>query len=469
MPTSVTIRMYNQLSLGDCFLLKFKDGRKESFLLIDFGSYFSGNEEREMEIALNIRDTVKDKPLTIVLTHQHKDHLSGFITAKSVFDEMNIAEVWFSYLDDPNGEEANKMRTATEKFWNKNKENKAKAAKKFKGVKAVEDMLKAKESFDLFAEDQSGGEAISNLLEWSECNCRFLLPGNNFALPGLPENLIDVYVLGPPTDLTLLKKLNPSVGDAVHSLNALIQTSNLESTAMLLGKSLDVISPGIVSSDDALDFPFNKKFSHAIDNENSVLLLQKKYEDKDAGWRRIDYDWLSELGRISLHMDTLTNNSSLVLAFELVKNKKVVLFVGDAQIGNWKSWFDVSFDCAGKTAQDLLTKTVFYKAGHHSSHNATLLRGLDLMNEKELVIMIPVNQEVSDKMGFSMLKPGMLAGYNRKSKGRVLRADTIFQEQGDGLEFAFPFANHFNDFNPAIKKVKDKSESTHLYIEYMVK
>lgn len=75
-------------------------------------------------------------------------------------------------------------------------------------------------------------------------------------------------------------------------------------------------------------------------------------------------------------MDTLTNNSSLVLAFELVQSKKVLLFVGDAQIGNWKSWFRVEFEASAVKARDLLSRTVLYKAGHHSSHNATLLEDL---------------------------------------------------------------------------------------------
>ena len=120
MSASVTIRMYNQLNLGDCFLLKFKDGTKESFILIDFGSYFSGNDERELEIAESIQQTVKDNPLTVVLTHQHKDHLSGFISARGIMEKLNIQEVWFSYLDDPKGNEAIAMRKATEKLWKKN-------------------------------------------------------------------------------------------------------------------------------------------------------------------------------------------------------------------------------------------------------------------------------------------------------------------------------------------------------------
>ena len=37
-------------------------------------------------------------------------------------------------------------------------------------------------------------------------------------------------------------------------------------------------------------------------------------------------------------MNKATNNANLVLAFELSKGGKVLLFVGDAQAGNWWSW-----------------------------------------------------------------------------------------------------------------------------------
>src|SRR5262249_19512822 len=98
-----------------------------------------------------------------------------------------------------------------------------------------------------------------------------------------------------------------------------------------------------------------------------------------------------------------------------------------AQIGSWKSWFDVKFKKTQVTTKDLLSNTVLYKAGHHSSHNATLSKALDLMNSDSLVIMIPINQEVSDKHKFLMAKPPMLKGYNRVAKGRIIRSDTIYQ------------------------------------------
>ena len=45
--------------------------------------------------------------------------------------------------------------------------------------------------------------------------------------------------------------------------------------------------------------------------------------------------WLIKTG----HRDGLANNSSLVLAIELSPHGRVLLFAGDAQIGNWLSWF----------------------------------------------------------------------------------------------------------------------------------
>lgn len=159
----------------------------------------------------------------------------------------------------------------------------------------VEKMLAAKEGFDLFAEDQTGGKAISYLLEWSKNNCQFLLPGKNFDLPGLPPDSVKVYVLGPPTDLTLLKKLNPSQQDAVHSLNAMMQLSNLDTSSKLVGDALQAISSRQPST-QADNFPFNKKFTCTTPLTDQKFRLQNIYMEDEG--RRIDYDWLSGMGRV---------------------------------------------------------------------------------------------------------------------------------------------------------------------------
>ena len=59
--------------------------------------------------------------------------------------------------------------------------------------------------------------------------------------------------------------------------------------------------------------------------------------------------------------------------------KKILLFAGDAQRGNWVSWDDSTWADGDQTitARDLLGRTVLYKVGHHGSHNATLAGKID--------------------------------------------------------------------------------------------
>jgi hypothetical protein len=116
----------------------------------------------------------------------------------------------------------------------------------------------------------------------------------------------------------------------------------------------------------------------------------------------------------------------------------VLLFPGDAQEGNWLSWHDPSIkwqvaqpDGATATvvAQDLLARTVFYKVGHHSSHNATAKgKGLELMTKQsELTAFIPVDRQValgrSPAGTWKMPARQLYRGLMDKCQGRVVRSD----------------------------------------------
>lgn len=485
MPVTATIRMYNQENLGDCFLLHFANDGHEAYLLIDFGSYEGDNTARELQIASSIKDTIGDKKLTIVLTHQHKDHLSGFLTAGDLLIG-NERELWLSYLDKEDSKEGRAIRSLTEKYWKKNEKMNELLKGQPKADGRLELMQAQKQGFDLFAENQTGGAAITKLLEITKNNVKFWIPGESFFLPGT-DNGVKVYVLGPPFDETLLKKMNPNKSEAVVGLDMMLDFANIDISSTLMLDALQSTT-GVESAGES-DFPFSKRYIddelgkpesiNAIVGQSSLTTLtnpatidtpeKKKSTVKDVyeaeKWRRIDQEWLSEIGRLSLHMDTLTNNTSLVLAFELVKSKRVLLFVGDAQIGNWKSWMNIKFKDSDVTGPDLLSRTVLYKAGHHSSHNATLRQGLDLMNDKELLILIPVNEKVSTQRKFAMLKPDMLRGYHRKSKGRVFRSDTIFQ---DGSQFVLdtPFLDKTSIGSQL--EVFPVGGDNHLYIEIKV-
>jgi hypothetical protein len=159
-----------------------------------------------------------------------------------------------------------------------------------------------------------------------------------------------------------------------------------------------------------------------------MAFFQQQYwtpADATDNWRLIDSDWLGGSTELALQLDSLTNNTSLVLAIEL-PDGDVLLFAADAQVGNWLSWQGLEWEIGGKkvTGPDLLKRTIFYKVGHHGSHNATLRdKGLEQM-EKLRVAMIPVDEAMAKKKHWDhMPLDELVAALNEKAKGLVLRVD----------------------------------------------
>jgi len=142
--------------------------------------------------------------------------------------------------------------------------------------------------------------------------------------------------------------------------------------------------------------------------------------------------------RLALKLNRGINNTSLVVAFELPKSRKVLFFAADAQRGSWYSWKDVRFDDGGETvtARDLLARTVLYKVGHHGSHNATLsgaagaeVPNLNWMGQEsaapEFTAMITaVNRwAVAQRPPWIHPLPSIRAALASKAQGRVFQTD----------------------------------------------
>ena len=72
---------------------------------------------------------------------------------------------------------------------------------------------------------------------------------------------------------------------------------------------------------------------------------------------------------------------------------------------------------------------MFYKVGHHASHNAThRAEGLELMESPDLVAMIPVNHAMALKKKWNMPFPPLLQRLEEKCRGRVIRLDSPMEE-----------------------------------------
>jgi hypothetical protein len=442
---NVNIKMFQVGELGDCFLLKFKADDDECSVLIDCGSFRNSekSESRLIDIAGFIKDDLNNKPLDVVVgTHQHNDHLSGYVHAGDVFTEVGIDNVWLSWLDDPKDGQAGKIaagqRKVTEKLEQisekiadkKNSSNHSLAAERindilgFYGIKDANDTNTEKKS-KIPAVPLMG---INNLRKIGK-NVAYLSPGSVLDLPKLPPGSVKVYVLGPPRDTNLLFDINPNKDETYDTKLAAI--SNLADGYLLAMTNFK----GEVDPEEK-NFPFDKKHEKLLSTD---WFINSEYKSEANAWRTIDDEWLDQAEQLSLYLDTYTNNSSLVLAFELVESGKVLLFVGDAQTGNWLSWKDIAWDKTkvktGFSLDYLLNNTVLYKVGHHCSHNATLKEYLDdKIIHKDLVAMIPVDRadpNITKKNGWKMPAVNLFKKLKEKTQNRVLMMDIGYDPDCD--------------------------------------
>ena len=203
---------------------------------------------------------------------------------------------------------------------------------------------------------------------------------------------------------------------------------------------------GLFSAIDALEAggapasqPFDEWFRLSESDVKGHPFFSTRYEYGEE-WRKIENDWLGTAGSLALQLDSDTNNTSLVLAFELVESGRVLLFPADAQVGNWMSWNEVEWTVqkGGNpqkvTAQQLLEKTVFYKVGHHGSHNATLRTlGLERMSDASLVGMLPLDRPTAKKMEWNMPFPSLHEALLQRCKGRLLDLELGMPDKPDDV------------------------------------
>lgn len=414
--------MFRQ-GLGDCFLITFSPGADERHMLIDCGTL--GNKASDVtmtqvvdEIAKSTTRRGKSTLDVVVATHAHQDHVSGFLTRRKDFESFRVRNVWMGWTEDPTDALAKKLAKKASAL-------RAAIADAYRLAPAAGSTRARLEGVAEFeggvvgaAGDLAMGETIAQALDVLRD-----LPGTEVTYHspgGAPVELADIpgfrfYVLGPPRDEGKISSMGDHGSDELYGL----------------ASALRAISGGDGGSGD-VEQPFDARFSHPI---AEVDRLYPDYR-KDEG-RTIDSTWTDAAASAAAVLDRFRNNTSLVIAIERIADRKVLLFPADAQEGNWLSWHDSATvfrvkEAGGTrtvTAEDLLERTVFYKVGHHASHNATAKgKGLEIMRRsKQLTAFIPVDREValgkSPKGSWRMPAVALFRELLEACNGRVVRAD----------------------------------------------
>lgn len=467
--SGVTVRMYNP-GFGDCFLLAFRaeDGTEDvtaRYMLIDCGAHqsYSGGAARLREIAADIAKATGNHLHIVAVTHEHWDHLAGFCRARSYFESpMEIDELCLAWPENPDDTDTKRLK---ELYGKKVKELTA-AVEELKQAKdPLADVIEGILDFDraallfdkggfdlgLDVEDVLPAAENSNEAQYQFLKDRskqkpppYLQPGDPpLTVPGVKG--VKIYVLGPPRDIERIRDTKPGEESPVgpplldewtaFSLGALAargedKLGDEDKEAYWRSLPFERKSPYRIPLDDLKKEEADEKV------ERYRPFFQAHYGLADTGdhapaWRRIDTDWLTGALRIALRISSYVNNTSLVLAIELTDSepRKVLLFVGDAQVGNWGSWSEVTWGGDGEgpevSASDLIQRTVLYKVGHHGSHNATLTEYVEKMSP-DLVAMIPVDENwAADEQGWEHPADSVLKALKGKTKGRIIRMDEI--------------------------------------------
>jgi len=509
---AVKIRMYRH-GFGDCFLLRFYSGTSLQFkMLIDCGLKLN-DKVVGVPIGDVVKDIIKESEVikgtktiahldALVVTHEHWDHVSAFKPEDKRFDDFHIDKIWLAWTENPKDEEAklinahlregvaalgfvakkiqaNTLRKTKSGFFrNKYNGNQLlKVRKEYEG--ALQDVteffgplatikklkantspsgIKVSDKYNISLDTQKAFDHIKTKLAKGKSGIKYFLPGSLIEkITNLPG--IRIYVLGPPKN-ALLNKDKPSSGanKEVYFGQPSGLTGFVKGVLKLAGMNQGM--------DDGS--PFAKASSKNASAAKRDSYYKSTYFNTDEQWRTIEEDWLDHAGALALQMDSDTNNTSLALAIEFIEAEKVLLFPGDAQVGNWLSWHEYTWKVKDKDGKKvevdatwLLNQTVFYKAGHHASHNATLKElGLELMTHEDLVTFVPEKEGQYAGIPFEPL----LNRLKEKCKGRVLvsadknhKAEDTLKTKPDELS-----AQEWNDF-------KKNIACTKLYIEYTVK
>lgn len=401
-----SIRMYRQ-GLGDCFLLGFpKKAGGTFFVMIDCGVILG-----QPDAAKNIQAVADSVKLAtgghvdlLIATHEHWDHISGFSQAETTFRSMTFGAVWLAWTEnpaDPQAAELAKQHGAALAVLRM-------TASRLKLFGAAEEAAEVSGLIDLFgvAGGKTTHDALNVIRDLGGKNLRYCDPTDPPVELG--DTGVRAYALGPPRDPKLLKTLSKSA-----------------SSPEMYGLDASSLSTG----DSAAPFDGMQAIPTAIARE--MPFFKDRYWGSAVmppggapDWRRIDEAFLDAASDLALQLDSATNNTSLVVAFEI--GDELLLFPGDAQIGSWLSWQTLSWKVGETTVTgpDLLKRATFYKVGHHGSHNATArASGLEIMTSLRSA-MIPVDHDEAVKKHWDRMPLAEIVDdLKRRAKHGVFRID----------------------------------------------
>ena len=367
--SGLKIRMY-RVGFGDFFLITVPTSAGNRYILIDCGVFKGTTGKGDIgsieEAVEDLFTTTGGQLALVIMTHRHADHIAGFSRAAERFKDFKASMVWMPYWEQFNDAPQN----STSNLQADVSQIALQLAMQFRGRKdeAAQDALSQLSDatgfdFDAAATGgtKGGGNAVAldllkNHLGENGKNVRYYAAGDKPELPPELEGLAAEIYGPPPEDAKAFMKLTDLKKNVGQYLDS---TTSSDSGA----KPIHPFGPQWCDSRH-LDYPREDARRRPIKYEEIERMVLDAQPDM--------------LAAAAAKIDTFLNNQSLVVLFTFAGKK--LLFVGDAQAGNWEHWLyklDAPINDPTKAgslteeSQQLLQTIDFYKVGHHGSTNAT--------------------------------------------------------------------------------------------------
>lgn len=342
--TGLRVRMY-RVGFGDFFLISLPAPPGTRHILIDCGVH-AGDIKSIADAIDDMKNETGGNLALLIVTHRHADHISGFASGRDVFRNFNVERIWMSWFENPSNKDAVKFQ-----------QNLTAVAAQLRLDLAGAQHSDAQQ-LEQIAENIIGtpldfGAGNSNPVALNVLHGAFNgnKPPIDYYKAGdtakLPQDLADAgltaEILGPPIDRSLVSQMNNKNEQYLAAVQESLSTPSKPPFPDAFKTDASAFPPGAFKAD---------QIEEMVNQSQPDLLAAKARQ-----------------------VDNTLNNQSVVVLFTF--QGKSLLFVGDAQWGNWEN-----FLYGGKVSGNghaVITERIssalkgldFYKVGHHGSANAT--------------------------------------------------------------------------------------------------
>jgi hypothetical protein len=390
------VRMY-RVGFGDFFLLSFLEDSGQSINVVVDCGVFKGTSQTgdigsiEAAVADMARITA-GKVALIIMTHRHADHIAGFARCSTVFKSLGVENVWMPVWESEYSPTATKFQAElTRTAFGLQAHFAAFGAK----ASEAEDTARKYMENAIGEVDAAGRGMNSVALDLLKHGFAGVTPSYYQAgdKAQIPRALVDAgltaQILGPPpiADLDLMKLMDLKKGVGQYLTDHVeddVETCEPFGIEWQVKPFIGPVLGGTRSYSPEAFREWVTRAAHPIRKAREGVTIRQARRARSDMEKELQQSQSTAALTAAKQLNSFLNNQSLVVFFTF-KTKKL-LFVGDAQAGNWEHWLyktdkpdKAASGSISDAAQQILTSLDFYKVGHHGSGNATPKAAVDMM------------------------------------------------------------------------------------------